>query len=89
MLKPKYPTPKWIYVDVDGTLDHRVVDWCRKKKEHGYRFVLWSSRGKEHAEKAAKHFECVDLFEAILSKPGHIIDDKGWGWIKYTNVIRG
>jgi hypothetical protein len=24
----------------------------------------------------------------VLSKPGYIIDDLGWSWIKYTKVIR-
>ena len=84
----KHAPPNWIYVDVDGTLCHAVIEWCRRQKtERGTRLVLWSSRGQEHARRQAERFGCVDLFEAILSKPGRIVDDMGWGWVRYTRAI--
>lgn len=33
-------------------------------------------------------FGVTELFYVILSKPGYVLDDKGWGWIQYTHVIR-
>ena len=84
------PPPRVIFCDVDGTLitsgqvNARLVDWLRSRHSEGYELVLWSSRGREHAEKAASIAGCADLFRAIVSKPGYIVDDKGWSWIKYT-----
>ena len=87
-MKRKYLLPRWIYVDVDGTLSDKVIQWCRGKKDKGFIFVLWSSQGVKHAQKAADAYNCNDVFDYILSKPGYIIDDQGWGWIKYTRRIR-
>ena len=50
--------------------------------------MLWSSRGEAHARKYAELFGVMDVFDMICSKPGYIVDDQGWGWIKYTRVIR-
>ena len=90
MLKPP---PKCIAVDVDGTLLVRgganvaLIDYLRERKAEGFSLTLWSSRGEAHARNAAEVFKCADLFDHILSKPGWVIDDKGWGWIKFTGVI--
>jgi predicted mannosyl-3-phosphoglycerate phosphatase (HAD superfamily) len=79
-----------IFCDVDGTLitsgqvNARLVDWLRLRHNEGFELVLWSSRGREHAEKAASIAGCAELFQSIVSKPGYIVDDKGWAWIKYT-----
>ena len=84
------PPPRVIFCDVDGTLivsgmvNARLVDWLRLRHADGFELVLWSSRGREHAEKAASVAGCADLFRSIVSKPGYIVDDKGWTWIKYT-----
>jgi len=80
--------PRWIFVDVDGTLRASVVRWCRQQKDRGVRLVLWSARGQEYAVRVARRMGCDDLFEAIISKPGRIIDDQGWGWIKYTSSMK-
>ena len=85
-----YPKQKWIYVDVDGTLTKNtdnVLKWLREQKESGAKLVLWSSAGQDHSRQVAMRYDCVNLFEAILSKPGAIVDDVGWSWIKYTSVI--
>ncbi len=49
--------------------------------------ILWSARGKAHAEQAAKISKLTDTFDTIISKPGYIVDDKGWSWIKYTKNV--
>ena len=89
----KYPPPRVSAVDVDGTL-HRngvanqsLIEWCRKQKESGFKLMLWSSRGEDYARKAAELFGVVDLFHVICSKPGYVVDDQGWSWIKYTRVM--
>ena len=92
---PKYPPTRMIAIDVDGTLIlHKIhintalVEFCRQKKSDGFSLMLWSARGREYAETIARQFGLTDLFEVILAKPGYIVDDLGWDWIKYTQVIR-
>jgi len=90
----KFPPQRTIAVDVDGTLivgsqpNAKLIAWCWQKKNEGFRLMLWSARGQAHAINAAKACECMDLFDAIESKPGYIVDDLGWSWIKYTRIIR-
>lgn len=90
----QYPPQNVIAVDVDGTL-HRggianmaLIEWCRKKRAQGFDLMLWSARGEAHAKKAAGLFGVSDLFSTICSKPGYIVDDKGWSWIKFTRIVR-
>ena len=89
-----YPPTKTLAVDVDGTLHDRglvnenVVSFCRRKKEAGFYLILWSARGAEYATQAAKDHGVEDIFDVIISKPGFILDDQGWSWIKFTEVIR-
>jgi hydroxymethylpyrimidine pyrophosphatase-like HAD family hydrolase len=88
------PPPKVIAIDVDGTLlshgelNHRLVAWCRDKQQRGYALMLWSSRGYAHAHGCAAIHGLLDLFTTICSKPGYVVDDQGWNWIRYTRVIR-
>lgn len=83
-----------IAVDVDGTLyingqvNQKLVDWLRKKKSEGFELMLWSARGKAHAQDAVNYFHLEGLFYVVISKPGYIVDDKGWSWIKWTKVVR-
>lgn len=90
----KFPENKVIAVDVDGTLLRRgrvndsVVAWCVRKKAEGYSLMLWSARGEAHARQAAGLFGLTELFDHIISKPGALLDDKGWAWINFTRVIR-
>jgi hydroxymethylpyrimidine pyrophosphatase-like HAD family hydrolase len=88
-----YPLRKTIAVDVDGTLIHgssvneSLIAWLRVRKEEGHELILWSARGREHARRAARVTETESLFDAIISKPGRIVDDLGWSWIKWTQII--
>jgi hydroxymethylpyrimidine pyrophosphatase-like HAD family hydrolase len=88
-----YPIRKTIAVDVDGTLIHGssvnepLIAWLRVRKEEGHELILWSARGREHARRAARVTETESLFDAIISKPGRIVDDLGWSWIKWTKII--
>ena len=91
--RQKYPPPKVIAVDVDGTLlirgeiNQKLVDWCKYKKKAGFCLILWSSRGEKHAANIAYKAGLTGVFDTIISKPGYVVDDKGWRWIKYTIVI--
>lgn len=89
-----YPNRKTIAIDIDGTLiNHHtlnaaVVSFCERKKQEGYELILWSARGKKYAEHIAQHFKLTHIFDTIIAKPSHILDDQGWNWIKYTCVIK-
>lgn len=93
--RPKYPRQKVIAVDVDDTLivnglpNAALIEWLECRKAEGFSLTLWSMRGREHAHRAAVLSGTVELFDAITSKPGYIVDDKGWGWIQYTHVVKG
>lgn len=90
----QYPRQKVIAVDVDGTLhtngkaNDQVIAWIKGKRADGFKLILWSMRGEDHARKAAALFGIADLFDVITSKPGYIVDDKGWSWTRFTGVIR-
>ena len=92
--KQKYPPSKVIAIDVDGTLQHngnpnnKLIEWCRDRKSENYNLILWSARGEAHARKYAELFNVTEIFDTIISKPSYVVDDQGWGWIKYTKVIR-
>ena len=93
-MKSKYPPTKTLAVDVDGTLLRNgelfepVVKKCREAKAAGYRLMLWSARGREYAHHVASVLGVLELFDDVVSKPGFIIDDLGWSWVKYTRVVR-
>lgn len=90
----KFPPTKTIAIDVDGTLhthgtlNARVVEFCQAQKARGFTLMLWSARGKQYAQSVAQKFSVTHLFDDIVSKPGYVVDDQGWNWIKYTEVIR-
>jgi hydroxymethylpyrimidine pyrophosphatase-like HAD family hydrolase len=92
--RQKYAPPKVIGIDVDGTLQKnglpntRLIEWCRERKSEGFALMLWSARGEAYARNYAERFDVLELFDLICSKPGYIVDDQGWGWIKYMRVIR-
>ena len=91
--KPKHRRRKVIFVDVDDTLiingrvNVALVEWIKGKHDDGYYTGLWSSRGRVHAEKAASRAGLSQVFDIIIPKPAYIVDDKGWGWISYTQTI--
>jgi hydroxymethylpyrimidine pyrophosphatase-like HAD family hydrolase len=90
----KYPITRTLAVDVDGTLLRHgelykpVLDRVIKARQDGARTMLWSARGADYAKKVANLLNVTEHFDDIVSKPGFIIDDLGWGWIKYTRVLR-
>lgn len=95
MRRPKkFPIRRCAAIDVDdtliigGELNQDVVDWIKVRRERGIELILWSARGKAYAQKTADHFKVSYLFDSIISKPGVVVDDKGWSWIKDTQVIR-
>lgn len=89
----KFRPPKVVAVDVDGTLqirgepNEKLIEWCREKRADGFSLMLWSSRGEVNARHYAELFGVVDLFDVICSKPGYIVDDKGWRWTQYTRIV--
>jgi phosphoglycolate phosphatase-like HAD superfamily hydrolase len=90
----KYPPNRSVAVDVDGTL-HRngipceaAIKSCRDLKARGFELFLWSARGAEHATRVAKDLGIDDLFSHFLTKPGYIVDDEGWSWIRFTRRLR-
>jgi hydroxymethylpyrimidine pyrophosphatase-like HAD family hydrolase len=89
-----YPPQKVIAVDVDGTLINKgnlntsLVKWCKLRKSEGFSLMLWSARGERYARNVAEYHQVSDCFDLITSKPGYIVDDMGWSWIKFTKVIR-
>lgn len=90
----KYPIRNVIAVDVDGTLingfsiNDDLIKWLVLRKNDGHELILWSARGRDYAQNAARVTGTEHLFDAIISKPGKIVDDLGWGWIKWTQIIR-
>jgi len=91
--KNKFPQQKEIFVDVDGTLfidgslNQNLIEFLKLKKQEGFTLVLWSARGREYAKLAAEKSGYRELFADVISKPGLIVDDKGWGWINFTGVM--
>lgn len=92
--KSPYPPPKCIAIDVDGTLidakgqlNRPLVEWARMKKAQGFEVILWTARGRQHAEQTAKQHRITACFTAIIGKPGFIVDDLGWDWIQYSIVL--
>ena len=89
-----YSPPRVIAIDVDGTLrrsgavNDPLVKWCRAQAAAGFQLMLWSARGRAYAEAIAAAYDVTDLFDVICAKPGYIVDDKGWDWIKGTRIIR-
>jgi len=89
----KYPPQKVVAIDVDGTLivdgllNSALVTWCEVQKSAGYALMLWSARGHRYAVDVAEKHGVTRLFDTICSKPGYIVDDQGWGWIKHTRRL--
>lgn len=87
------PQPKVIAVDVDGTLhtrgkpDVKLIEWLRVQRDEGFKLILWSSAGEQHAREVATAFNVTELFDVIIGKPCLFIDDQGLEWLQYTRVI--
>lgn len=89
----KFPPPQCLAVDVDHTLVHQgvvskwVVDKIIDANSKGLDVILWSMRGREYAEGAARYAGISDLVICV-SKPGFVIDDQGLQWTKTCRVLR-
>jgi hypothetical protein len=66
----------------------RLIAWCRERKADGFGLMLWSARGMAYAQHAADVLSIRDLFDVICGKPGYVVDDQGWNWIKHTHIVR-
>ena len=92
-MKAKYPVRKVVAVDVDGTLHHNgvprldVIARLRELQAAGYELFLLSARGEVYATKVAVDLGVRELFVHVLTKPGFIVDDEGWSWIKFTRRV--
>ena len=90
----KYPPTRCIGIDVDGTLiqdgrlNRRLAEWAKEKKAEGYEVILWTAQGADHARRVADAHGIAGNFTAIIGKPGFIVDDMGWRWVKYTKILR-
>ena len=90
----KHPFTKCVAIDVDDTLvinerlNTAVVDYAKERQAAGFEILLWSAKGREHAERIADKFGIRNLFSAIISKPGYIVDDMAWSWTRYTRVVK-
>lgn len=92
-MSQRFPPANSVFIDVDGTLvingkiNLGLLDWIKGRKEDGCEVVLWSARGRQHAEDLAEQWGVADVFDAIVSKPGYIVDDLGWTWTQYTRAM--
>jgi phosphoglycolate phosphatase-like HAD superfamily hydrolase len=65
----------------------KLIAWLKRRKVEGFDLMLWSARGRQHCLRAVEEFGLDGLFDVITGKPGYIVDDKGWAWIKFTKVV--
>ena len=93
-MKKPLPRPKSIFVDVDGTLisksgqiNTNLIKSLWSWKAKGYQLYLWSMNGSAHANRAVSRCGCEGLFEAVLSKPGVIVDDRGLEWLQGAPLL--
>lgn len=90
---PKFERRRVIAVDVDETLIVRgsvngiLVSRLRTLRADGYQLILWSARGEAYSKNVAAACGVADLFDHIISKPGYLVDDQGWAWTRYTQVL--
>lgn len=82
-----------VAIDIDGTLvlngalSESAMGWIHKQRGKGFDVILWSIRGGKYAREVAEKFEISGLFAAIIGKPCAIVDDRGWGWARYSPAI--
>jgi len=83
-----YPERKTIFVDVDGTLlinnqiNRRLTSWIKTQWLDGYEIIIWSMQGAKYADKICRKANLENYVTHCISKPGTIVDDEGWTWIK-------
>ena len=81
-----------LYVDCDNTLlrSGRIVEpvaaAIREALRRGTDVVIWSARGRGHAETVARMANLSDQVVCVC-KPDASIDDVGWTWIRFARVL--
>jgi hypothetical protein len=87
------PPPKVLAIDVDKTLiingkpNALLVEGIRLRHSEGFQIIVWSSRGEANSIRAVELCGLSDVVSYCISKPGYIVDDQGWRWIKYTRNL--
>jgi len=90
---PRYRTRRVVAVDVDGTIMRagagcsQTIARLRQLHAGGFEMFLWSARGAEYARAVAARLQVTDLFTQFVTKPGYILDDEGWRWIRFTKRL--
>jgi phosphoglycolate phosphatase-like HAD superfamily hydrolase len=64
-----------------------IVEWAARRRSKGYEVILWSAQGKAHADQVVASHGLEGVFSVVISKPGYILDDVGWAWIRHTRAI--
>lgn len=88
-----YVPRRVLAVDVDGTLivhgrvNASVLRELKAAHKSGYDIIVWSARGRQHAEQAAEAAGVTEI-SICIGKPSAIIDDLGWAWAKTVPVVR-
>jgi len=65
-----------------------LVARLTEKKGLGFEIIIWSFRGENHAREAAIKAGCENLFSLTISKPGYIVDNKGWNWTRFVKRLK-
>ena len=84
--EPKDIRDRVFFIDVDGTLERKVlgievplknvVAGVQLLKREGALIYLWSTGGSAHARKAAREAKIEKLVDGFLPKPNVYVDDK-------------
>lgn len=86
--------PQAIAIDVDGTLivngqvNAALVSFAHRCSEQGFDLMLWSMRGREVAKQAAEAAGLSSVIDVVASKPGYMIDDRGFDWLRGVRLVR-
>jgi hypothetical protein len=83
---PKDIRDRAFFIDVDGTLERKILgiemplkhiaEGVQLLKREGALVYLWSTGGTEHARKAAREAKIEKLVDGFLPKPHVYVDDK-------------
>ena len=90
-----YPARKVMGLDVDGVLldaggnlNERVRDVALALHADGWRILIWSSAGHDHAQEAADLAGLGGLERVTVSgKPTAVLDDHGWHWTRFAPAV--
>lgn len=88
----RFPQPRCLAVDVDHTLlvngqpHPPVVNLLRERVGDGWELLIWSMRGREHAERVAR-LTGLDDVPICASKPGCVVDDQGLDWLRQVELV--